>query len=67
MITESAQPTLEPVIAYLQRLARSQMYGSLLLKFEHGRIVHLRLETNMKPSDLLSHQSEEPNDPIRNS
>lgn len=37
---------------YLQKLAKAHFWGSLTVKFEGGRIVHLRKEENLKPEEL---------------
>jgi len=37
---------------YLQSLAAQGFWGFLTLKFEHGEIVHLRREENLKPNEL---------------
>jgi hypothetical protein len=37
---------------YLQSLAEQRFWGFLTLKFEHGEIVHVRREENLKPTEL---------------
>lgn len=37
---------------YVRGLAERQFWGFLTLKFEAGKIVHVRREENLKPSDL---------------
>jgi len=37
---------------YLQSLAAQGFWGFLTLKFEHGEVVHLRREENLKPTEL---------------
>ena len=39
-------------IRYLDRLAEDQFWGVVALKYEHGTVVHLRKEENLKPSEL---------------
>jgi hypothetical protein len=39
-------------IRYLDRLAAEQFWGIVALRFEHGTVVHLRKEENLKPSEL---------------
>lgn len=39
-------------IEYLHRLATERFWGSLTVKFEAGRIVHVRREENLKPEEL---------------
>lgn len=38
--------------AYLQSLETQHFWGFLTLKFEDGKIVHLRREENLKPSAI---------------
>ena len=40
------------VFEYIKRLADSGFFGAVTLKYEAGRIVHLRKEENLKPSEL---------------
>jgi hypothetical protein len=42
----------ENTAAYLEQLSRTMFWGSVTLKFEGGRIVHIRKEENLKPTDL---------------
>jgi hypothetical protein len=37
---------------YLKKLAESRFWGSVTLKFEAGRITHIRREENLKPIEL---------------
>lgn len=37
---------------YLRRLAESRFWGYITVKFEAGKVVHLRREENLKPSDV---------------
>ena len=37
---------------YLSSLAEQSFWGTVTLKFENGRIVHIRQEVNLKPSEL---------------
>jgi hypothetical protein len=37
---------------YLKSLAEQGFWGFLTLKFEHGEVVHLRREENLKPNEL---------------
>jgi hypothetical protein len=39
-------------LEYLRRLAQSQFWGAITLKFEGGVIVHLKKEESLKPSEL---------------
>jgi hypothetical protein len=40
-------------IELLQALREARFWGALTIKFEDGRIVHLRKEENIKPEELL--------------
>jgi len=42
----------QPIIEYVQTLEVSQFWGSITLKFEAGRVVHVRKEENLKPDEL---------------
>jgi hypothetical protein len=42
----------ETSIDYLRSLAKQGFWGAITLKYEAGRIVHVRKEENLKPSDL---------------
>ena len=42
----------QTAIDYLSGLAEQRFWGFLTLKFEHGEIVHLRREENLKPAEL---------------
>ena len=42
----------ETSIDYLRSLAKQGFWGAITLKYEAGKIVHLRKEENLKPSDL---------------
>lgn len=37
---------------WLSGLTSQNFWGTVSLKFENGRIVHVRQEVNMKPSEL---------------
>ena len=39
-------------IKYLDRLATDQFWGTVALKYEHGTVVYIRKEENLKPSEL---------------
>jgi hypothetical protein len=39
-------------IEYLWGLANEKFWGSISIKFEAGRIVHIRQEENLKPEEL---------------
>ena len=39
-------------ITYLRQLARAGFWGAVTLKFERGRVVHVRQEQNLKPDEL---------------
>ena len=42
----------ENAVQYLRDLADHHFWGFLTLKFEDGKIVHVRREENLKPSEL---------------
>ncbi|HZW96132.1 MAG TPA: hypothetical protein VFF64_24520 [Candidatus Eremiobacteraceae bacterium] len=44
--------TNQTAIDYLWTLADQGFWGFLTLKFEHGEVVHLRREENLKPNEL---------------
>lgn len=46
----------ETTLRYLQKLAEAEFWGSMTLKLEAGRVVHIRKEESLKPNEL----SEEP-------
>ena len=50
---------LERVKHWLNDLERQQFYGSIVCKFEHGRVTYVRMEQGFKPADLTI-QSENP-------
>jgi len=37
---------------YVRELAASEFWGSITLKFEAGRVVHIRKEESVKPDEL---------------
>jgi hypothetical protein len=39
---------------FVDRLSREGFYGALTLKYESGRLIHIRKEENLKPTELLS-------------
>ncbi len=39
---------------FVDRLSREGFYGALTLKYEAGRLIHIRKEENLKPTELLS-------------
>lgn len=39
---------------YIRNLAELEFFGFVSFKFEKGRLVHIRREENIKPTDLLS-------------
>lgn len=43
---------VEPVLGFLRGLAREQFWGAITLKYEGGRVVHVRREENLKPKEL---------------
>ena len=47
-------PDLTTVIAHIEGLAQSEFWGFFTLKFEKGKIVHLREERNIRPADLTA-------------
>lgn len=42
----------QSALDYLRSLAEQGFWGFLTLKFEHGEIVHVRREENLKPAEL---------------
>ncbi len=42
----------ETALAYLRTLAGERFWGFIALKFEDGKVVHVRREENLKPSEL---------------
>lgn len=42
----------QTAIDYLRSLADQGFWGAITLKYEHGEIVHIRKEENLKPSAL---------------
>ena len=42
----------QTAIDYLRSLAEQGFFGAITLKYEAGKVVHLRKEENLKPSDL---------------
>ena len=48
------QDANSPVHDYVDRLTREGFYGALTLKYEAGRLIHIRKEENLKPTELLS-------------
>jgi hypothetical protein len=42
----------QTAIDYLKSLAQQGFWGAITLKYEHGEIVHIRKEENLKPSSL---------------
>lgn len=45
------------VLTYIHELGESRFWGTISLKFEGGKIVHIRAEKNLKPSDLCTELS----------
>jgi hypothetical protein len=45
-------PNNRNALALIQSLGDRSFWGSLTLKFENGRITHIRQEINFKPSEL---------------
>jgi hypothetical protein len=45
-------PTNEPALDYARMLAEARFWGFLTLKYEDGRVVHIRKEENLKPNEL---------------
>lgn len=39
-------------LEFVRLLSSTEFWGSLTLKFEAGRIVHLKKEENLKPEEL---------------
>jgi hypothetical protein len=46
---------------YLEELERTGFWGAVTLKFESGRLVHVREERNIKPAALPSSTSRSDN------
>jgi hypothetical protein len=42
----------EGAIGYLEYLTAEGFWGFITLKFEGGRVVHIRREENLKPNEL---------------
>jgi len=42
----------QTAIDFLKGLAEQGFFGAITLKYEAGKVVHLRKEENLKPSDL---------------
>jgi hypothetical protein len=42
----------ESAMQYLSQLENERFWGSLTIKFEAGRVVHVRREENLKPEEL---------------
>lgn len=42
----------EIALAFVKSLAEAGFWGNISLKLERGRITHIRLEENFKPSEL---------------
>jgi hypothetical protein len=42
----------EAALDYLEELAEQQFWGFVSIKFENGKVVHLRREENFKPNNL---------------
>jgi hypothetical protein len=49
---KEVQQQNQAAFEYLHRLEQSQFWGSIVLKFERGIVVHVRREENFKPSSL---------------
>ena len=44
--------TDEPLPLFLQSLCTRRFYGSITLKFESGKLTHIKKEETLKPSEL---------------
>ena len=44
--------TNETTLHYLRELAARKFWGSVTLKFEAGRVVHIKKEESVKPDEL---------------
>jgi hypothetical protein len=42
----------QTTLDYLRSLADQGFWGAITLKYEHGEVIHLRKEENLKPSSL---------------
>lgn len=49
---QSAKPQPDHVTDYIESLKQKGFWGSITLKFEAGKITHLKQEKNLKPNDL---------------
>ena len=45
-------PSNQTALDYLRSLADRGFWGMITLKYEAGKVVHVRKEENLKPSDL---------------
>jgi len=52
---------LEGALDYIRRLSKLAFWGSICLRFEAGRLVHVRREENLKPDELSEEQRFIPN------
>jgi hypothetical protein len=43
---------VDETLELLRRLQQERFFGSVTVKFEAGRVVHIKLEKNIKPDDL---------------
>jgi hypothetical protein len=43
---------VDETLELLRRLQCERFFGSVTVKFEAGRVVHIKLEKNIKPDDL---------------
>lgn len=43
---------MDKTLALMQQLQSDRFYGAVTVKFEAGKITHIRLERNIKPDDL---------------
>jgi hypothetical protein len=43
---------MDETLELLQRLQAERFFGAVTVKFEAGRVVHIKLEKNIKPNDL---------------
>ena len=45
---------IEKVVLFIKKLVKEKYYGILELRFEAGKIVHVRKSENFKPEDLIN-------------
>ena len=48
---------MKRIFAFIEKLAAEGFFGTLTLSFQNGKICNIRVERNLKPSDLPALQS----------